>query len=106
MNNFKSWLKERKLRGVPVIDQVLSVYDSHDQVELAVPTKALHCFSGYTVPNSPFNQVMTWNIHWKLRKQREELLINFLQVNTTSGSSNTENSNADLQVIHLEIYKA
>lgn len=106
MSDFKSWLKERKLRGVPVIDQVLSIYDK-DQTEESIPRKALHCFSGYTIPRSPYNQIMTWDIYWRLKKQREELLINFLQGNTTTTtSSDSSANNADLQVIHLEVHKA
>lgn len=108
MNDFKSWLKERKLRGVPVIDQVLSVYDKNEPQE-AIPRKVFHCFSGYTIPKSPYNQIMAWDVYWRLKKQREELLINFLQGNTTTTTTTTSDlssDNADLQVIHLEVFKA
>lgn len=110
MTDFKSWLEERKNAQIPVVDQVLSIYDIAEH-NPPISKQVLHCFSGYTEPKSAFNQVMAWNINWRFQHQREGQLIDFsrgapVTANDDQHSNETLYDNDDIEVLQVEIHKA
>lgn len=63
----------------------------------------MHCFSGYTTPLSPFNQVISWNTNKTIPQYRENILIDLLQTGNSKDMPRVKN-NSDIKVLHLQLH--
>jgi hypothetical protein len=104
MKGFKAWIKERRIRGVPDEDQVISIYDKNGFIP-SESTNDIHCFSGYTRPASSLTQIYSWNNNIRRPQEREELVIDVLQNGVSLDVPKTKN-NRDIEVLHLKLYKS
>ena len=105
MQDFKKYLEERKSMGVPVIDQVLTVYDLQAHKGKSPPSqqKVKHCLQEYTISQSEYDSVMTWDVNHASRR-REKLLVQFLKYGDIDRDSIYRMQ--DIELIHLRVFRS